>query len=474
MPYQCLAILLSLLLAVQPVAGLASTKPDLTLTQALGKSYEELFDLAPDLGFTQSQIDAHRKHLERARDTCIDEYKDAAKSYNRQLRDAQAELRRRTARLNDEERHELHCRIQNLRKMEQQAELLANHAIPTAFDNKLAKLELVEKWPAELRKIEAEIAAEKHYERRYGDVRDIGLRNIRSGQQDDIKRGHEAVQQMKMMGMMPPEMDNPAVVQYVNELSQKIAAASDLQVPLQVTILNSKEINAFALPGGYIFIQRGLLEAAETEAQLAGVIAHEIAHMTGRHGHRLMRRATIAGILYQAAQIAALIFTGGVAGIGTYYALQYGFYGLGLVLSLDLLGVSRDFEREADQLGVQYAWNAGIDPRGFTEFFSLMASRFGYVAGLSWFRTHPPFYDRMVESQREMMFLPPKDSLVRTTTAFEEMKRALEDVTKKAEADEKQRPSLLSPVEDCPEPDLPRYKPGDPIENLCPAILEAP
>jgi predicted Zn-dependent protease len=174
-----------------------------------------------------------------------------------------------------------------------------------------------------------------------------------------------------MTGLLPPELDNPEIKKYVNNLAQKIAKHSDLRVPLNLTLLNSKEINAFALPGGFLFVQRGLLEAVEDEAQLAGVIAHEIAHVTGRHGYKLMKRATIASIIYQAAQVAAVILTGGAATLGTYYALQYGFYGLGLVLSLDLLGVSREFELEADQLGVQYAWNAGYDPSGFIRFLTV-------------------------------------------------------------------------------------------------------
>ena len=114
-----------------------------------------------------------------------------------------------------------------------------------------------------------------------------------------------------------------------------------------------------------------------------------------------MRRATIAGIIFQAAQVAALIFTGGVVGIGTYYALQYGFFGLGLLLSLQLLGKSRNFEIEADILRVQYLWNAGYNNRGFIDFFDKMAQEKGYVRGMSWFRTHPPFYQRMEQAWKE-------------------------------------------------------------------------
>src|SRR5262249_17912451 len=141
---------------------------------------------------------------------------------------------------------------------------------------------------------------------------------------------------------------------YVTRLTEKIAKNSDLQIPVKVTVLNSKEINAFALPGGYLFIQRGLLENAENESQVAGVIAHEIAHDAARHSHKLMRKANIANIFIQAARVA-----GAIAGGPWYYGLGYGAQGLGLALNLNLLGVSRDYELEADQLGLQYAWKAG-------------------------------------------------------------------------------------------------------------------
>jgi len=106
-----------------------------------------------------------------------------------------------------------------------------------------------------------------------------------------------------------------AIQDYVNTVSQRIASKSDLKVPLHVVVLQSKEINAFALPGGFVFIERGLLEAANDESEVAGVLAHEMSHVVASHSHKLMKRATIAGILYQGAQVAAIILTGGAAGI---------------------------------------------------------------------------------------------------------------------------------------------------------------
>jgi predicted Zn-dependent protease len=231
-----------------------------------------------------------------------------------------------------------------------------------------------------------------------------------------------------------------------------VAQHSDLHVPLHVTVLNSKEVNAFALPGGFLFIERGLLEEVENESQLAGVVAHEIGHDAARHGHKLMVRSTVASIFYQAAEVAAVMLTGGIASIGMYYALQYGFYGLGLILSLNLLGVSREYELEADQLGVQYAWNAGYDPRGFINFFDKMATKEGYVRGLSWFHSHPPFYQRMVDAEREIMFLSGRPQQVTNTSEFNQMKLALSKTSAKASVEEHEpgRPSLLSPEPGCP------------------------
>jgi len=196
-------------------------------------------------------------------------------------------------------------------------------------------------------------------------------------------------------------------------------------------------------------VNLGLINKAGNESELAGVLAHEIAHAAARHGAKLQKRANIANILMQAAQVAAVIFTGGVAGIGTYYALQYGFYGLGMVMDLTLLGVSRDFEMEADQLGVQYAWRAGFDPRGFVTFFDKMASEEGYVKSASFFRTHPPFYDRIVTTFSELEFLPPKANLRMDSSDFTAAKHRVAVVLSKRKVEDENRPTLHQ-VPECP------------------------
>jgi len=458
------------LLLPAPAAAQSELHPAVlkAFQENLRKSYLELFEIAPTLEFSPAQIERMRQYIKQSRRTCIDRFKQRGKDLDAQLRQAQAELKQLgPGPENKTRRHDLHCRIQNLRVLKSQTLALANHAIPVAYDNREAKLDLIEKWPAALQQIKQELADGSYRKRRWGDVEDIGFREIEPGQEKDIKIGEEAIRQMKMLGMMPREVTNEYVVRYVTEVARKVASHSDLQVPLRVTVLDAKEINAFALPGGFVFVQRGLLEAVDDEAELAGVLGHEISHVVARHGHKLMRKSTIASLIYQGAQLAAMILTGGAVGIGTYYALQYGFYGLGMVMNLKLLGVSREFEMQADQLGVQYTWNSGYDPTGFIRFFDKMATHEGYVNGAGWFRSHPPFFERMVNTEREIRFLPKKDEQVVTTPEFKKMKEELAKVVAEAKKEEEGRPSLLAPEQGCPAPEKPEYKPGQPIETLC-------
>ena len=448
----------------------AEPKQPSALRLLLQKPYVELFDLAPTQQFTAAEIEAQRKAMEKGEDFCVARFKEHAKQYARQIDSAQKDLRVQTVSMNDGQRKQVHCRIQNLELLRSEAQALASHAIPTAYDNLNAKLDLLQNWPNLYKQTQQEIANGSYMNRRWADVKDIGFREIAANQQDDIKKGQQAIEEMKRSGLLPPEVEDKAIQEYVNSVAQRIAQKSDLKIPLHVYVIQSREINAFALPGGYLFIERGLLDAADDEAELAGVLAHEMAHDAARHANKLMKRATIAGIFYQGAQIAAMILTGGVVGIGTYYALQYGFYGLGFVLNLNLLGVSRDYEMEADQLGVQYAWNSGYDPSGFIRFFDKIATREGYVNGASWFRTHPPFYQRMVNTRREIMFMPAKADLIAQTSAFEEMKRQLAPISAAANKQEMGRPSLkLTREEGCEPPTKLEYMPGQPIEQLCAA-----
>ncbi len=468
-----IAAVLSLLLILPPYVQ-SWTRPQvaapaqLTLRQYLQKPYMELFDLAPTLSFTAQEVEQQRDSLKRGEYFCRSQFKGHTHNYGQQIETARKDLKKAGSNLPEDQRRVLHCKIQNLELLRSESEMMASHAVPTAYDNLSAKLDLLLQWPAQYRQTRAEIANESYNKRRWGDVKDIGFREIASGQQDDIKRGQQAIEELKRAGLMPPELESKAIQQYVDSVAQRVARRSDLKIPLHVSVLQSREINAFALPGGYLFIERGLLEAADDESELAGVIAHELAHDTARHGAKLMKRATIAGIFYQAAQVAAIILTGGIAGIGMYYALQYGFYGLGLVLNLKLLGVSRDYELEADQLGIQYAWNSGYDPSGFIRFFDKIATREGYVKGVSWFRTHPPFFQRMIDAQREIMFMPHRSDLMVQSSEFLNMKKDLAPIASAAEKEEVGKPSLLiSKEEGCTPPPKLEYNPDQPIEDIC-------
>ena len=470
----CLCAALSLL----PVSSSVAQSPTLPvqkepLRSYLQRSYLELFELAPTLHFSTDEIRKQRDTFHKGEESCVNRFKDHVNQYQKQLDESRSDLKKTTEKKSTEQRKTAHCNIQNLDLLRSEAEILARQAIPTAYDNLSAKLDVIEKWPALYQQTEQAIATRTYLQRQWADVNDIGFREIEKDQQDDIKSGQEAIEELKRSHMLPPAVEDTAIQDYVNTVAQRIARKSDLKVPLHVVVLQSKEINAFALPGGYLFIERGLLEAADDESELAGVLAHEMSHDIARHSAKLMKRATIAGIFYQAAQVAAMVLTGGVAGIGMAYALQYGFYGLGMVLDLKLLGVSRDYELEADKLGIQYAWNAGYDPSGFIRFFDKIATKAGYVKGVSWFRTHPPFYQRMVETQREIMFLPHKTDLVIQTSAFDDMKQKLAPLTANAEKEEVKKPSLLMTREEgCQSPKKVEYKPGQPIEELC-AVAKA-
>ena len=361
------------------------------------RPYLNLLEMAPSLNVPDEQIETLLKQLkqeEKAERTRLKNEVKALKNEVKAAKNTLKKLNQAASRDDAEEalqRNDLQCRLLSLEKEIALKETERKQGLPTAFDNREAKLDLIRQWPLQRAQIEERVASGKARDRRFGDVEDIGFRSVGEGQEKDIRAGEESIRQMRTYGMMPPGVEDPEVTEYVQELAEGIAKSSDLGVPLNVTVLDSDEINAFALPGGFLFVNRGLVEKASTESELAGVIAHEIAHSAARHGNRMMKRARIFNLLYQAAQITAMVPTGGAAAsLAGLYALQYGFMGLGMVLNLSMLGVSRDFELEADQLAVQYLWNSGYDPKGFISFFDLMASEKGYVNSASFFRTHPP------------------------------------------------------------------------------------
>jgi predicted Zn-dependent protease len=187
-------------------------------------------------------------------------------------------------------------------------------------------------------------------------------------------------------------------------------------VPFTIKVLDSEEVNAFALPGGFFFVNSGLILKADSESELAGVMAHEIAHVAARHGTRQATRGTL--INYASIP---LIFMGGWTG----YAIRQG---LGLAIPLGFLTFSRGFEREADFLGLQYLYKAGYDPTAFVDFFekieSMEKKKPGTISKV--FSTHPMTDDRIKESQKEIQeVLKAKPEYVVSTSEFNDVKTRL-------------------------------------------------
>src|SRR3954454_2135062 len=199
---------------------------------------------------------------------------------------------------------------------------------------------------------------------------------------------------------------------YINALGQNLVRNSDSLVPFTIKVIQSDDINAFALPGGFFYVDSGLIMAADNEAELAGVMSHEIAHVAACH----VARQNTRGQLMNLASI-PLIFVGG--GIG--YAIQNV---AGLALPMGYLKFSRGFEAEADYLGLQYMYKSGYDPQAFTAFFekvrTLEKQRPGFVAKA--FESHPQTPDRIRKSQKEIStLLPDRDEYKVDTSEFQEV-----------------------------------------------------
>src|SRR5215475_5687792 len=211
-------------------------------------------------------------------------------------------------------------------------------------------------------------------------------------------------------------IDDPVIAEYVNRVGQNLVRNSDAKVPFTIKVLDSEEVNAFALPGGFFFVNSGLILKADNEAELAGVMAHEIAHVAARHGTRQATRGTI--INYASIP---LIFMGGWTG----YAIRQG---AGLAIPLGFLTFSRGFEKEADYLGLQYLYKSGYDPTAFVDFFEKIQSmekrKPGTVSKV--FSTHPMTDDRIKAAQEEIQKdLAPKPEYVVNTSEFNDVKTRL-------------------------------------------------
>jgi predicted Zn-dependent protease len=264
----------------------------------------------------------------------------------------------------------------------------------------------------------SDVAGASHHTNGKYDVQRIGERGIGSGLNlYSIEReqalGRELSQQVEAQAKL---IKDPVITEYVNRVAQSIVRNSDARVPFTVKVVDNDEVNAFALPGGFFYVDTGLILAADNEAELAGVMAHEIAHVAARHATKTATRAQI----FNLASI-PLIFMGGPAG----YAVRQI---AGLAVPMSFLKFSRDAEREADLLGLEYAYAAGYDPAEFVHFFESLQvkqkQKLSFVAKA--FATHPMTNDRIQRAQKEIAtMLPEKDQYVVSTSEFEEIKTRL-------------------------------------------------
>jgi len=230
-------------------------------------------------------------------------------------------------------------------------------------------------------------------------------------------------------------VDDPIVAEYVNRVGQNIVRNSDAKVPFTIKVLDSEEVNAFALPGGFFFVNSGLILKAENEAELAGVMAHEIAHVAARHGTKQQTKGELINI----ASI-PLIFLGGWTG----YAIRQG---AGLAIPMGFLQFSQAAEREADYLGLQYLYKSGYDPTAFVDFFEKIQSAEKRKPGTlsKVFATHPMTQNRIKAAQDEIQtILDPKPEYVVTTSEFNDVKARLSMMhnRRKVDTEDPNRPRL--------------------------------
>jgi predicted Zn-dependent protease len=256
------------------------------------------------------------------------------------------------------------------------------------------------------------------------DVDAVGNRNVGCTRgmgnwytvEGQVARGRVYAQQIESQVKL---VNDPVVTEYVNRIGQNLVRNSDAQVPFTIKVIDSDVVNAMALPGGFFYVNSGLILAADEEAEMAGVMAHEIAHVAACHYGREMTRLN----LLQMASIPA-IFMGGALGYGIYE-------GMGLGIPLTFLKFSRGFEAEADYLGVEYMYRAGYDPSAFVSFFEKIQAMEKKKPGTlsKAFDTHPQTPDRIEKTQEEIRtVLPAKPQYVVTTSEFDEVKARLASI----------------------------------------------
>jgi predicted Zn-dependent protease len=278
------------------------------------------------------------------------------------------------------------------------------------------------------------------------DVNAVGNRNVGKGinlysLEREIALGKQAAQEVEKTSRL---INDPVVTEYVNRVGQNLVRNSDAKVPFTIKVIDSDEINAFALPGGFFYVNSGLILRADEEAELAGVMAHEIAHVAARHG---TKSATKGEIMQLASIPLILLGPGGWAGYGLYE-------GLNLAIPMGYLKFSRDAEREADFLGLQYMYKAGYDPNAFVSFFEKIEAEERHHPGSipKVFSTHPPTPERIQKAQEEIAtILPARDEYIVTTSEFDLVKARLRRIENRNKLQDKKtagdKPTLRTRTE---------------------------
>ncbi|MBZ5602321.1 MAG: M48 family metalloprotease [Acidobacteriia bacterium] len=269
------------------------------------------------------------------------------------------------------------------------------------------------------------------------DPEEIGNRDVGKGLnwyslEKEIALGKGLAQDVERQAKI---IDDPIIAEYVNRVGQNLVRNSDAKVPFTIKVIDTEDVNAFALPGGFFFVNSGLILKADSEAELAGVMAHEIAHVAARHGTRQATR----GQVMQLATI-PLIFMGGWTGYGIQQAAS-------VLIPIGFLQFSKAFESEADMLGLEYMYKTGYDPEAFVDFFekiqSLEKKKPGTMAKV--FSTHPPTEDRIVKAQKNIQeLLKERPEYVVTTSEFNDVKGRLAMLHNRKKVDDKDlnRPKL--------------------------------
>jgi beta-barrel assembly-enhancing protease len=250
------------------------------------------------------------------------------------------------------------------------------------------------------------------------DVNAIGNRNVGKGLdfyslEKEIALGKGLAAQVERQAKI---INDPVIAEYVNRVGQNLVRNSDAKVPFTIKVIDSDEVNAFALPGGFFFVNSGLIMKADNEAELAGVMAHEIGHVAARHGTRQATRGEIAQL-----GMIPLIFMGGWTGYGIYQAAS-------VLVPIGFLQFSQRMESEADLLGLEYMYKTGYDPTAFVDFFekieTLEKRKPGTMAKV--FSTHPPTDARIRAAQKNIQeYLKAKPEYVVTTSEFNDVRARL-------------------------------------------------